>query len=250
LLLLLLRLFRCRVSKEPRGLWNCVVTATDTVSGKWQQIRQEFPSRNVSKIEFWVVRSWGSKVAATGSPTWQNSVLGSNCAEHRTYDFEMFFFNWLALLAWHACRNSFVFLYFTWEISVRIRKRCIVLLHSTKLDKMSIPNKIILFESICLCWLLNYKQNLQSDTRWRSWLRHCATSRKVADSILEGVIGIFFTFICLRATSLSYDVAHRTVRSWRQNAFGCFSRWPWNTLGNRMCCVACCRKEWGEARWW
>jgi hypothetical protein len=28
-------------------------------------------------------------------------------------------------------------------------------------------------------------------TRWRSWSRHCATSRNVADSIPNGVIGIF-----------------------------------------------------------
>jgi hypothetical protein len=28
-------------------------------------------------------------------------------------------------------------------------------------------------------------------TRWRSWLRHCATFRKVAGSIPDGVIGIF-----------------------------------------------------------
>ena len=28
-------------------------------------------------------------------------------------------------------------------------------------------------------------------TRWRSWLRHCATSRKVAGSIPDGVIEIF-----------------------------------------------------------
>ena len=28
--------------------------------------------------------------------------------------------------------------------------------------------------------------------RWRSWLRHCATSRKVAGSIPDGVIGIFY----------------------------------------------------------
>jgi hypothetical protein len=28
-------------------------------------------------------------------------------------------------------------------------------------------------------------------TRWRSWLRHCATRRKVAGSIPGGVIGIF-----------------------------------------------------------
>jgi hypothetical protein len=28
-------------------------------------------------------------------------------------------------------------------------------------------------------------------TRWRSWLRHCATSRKVAGSVPDGVTGIF-----------------------------------------------------------
>ena len=28
-------------------------------------------------------------------------------------------------------------------------------------------------------------------TRWRSWWRHCATSRKIAGSIPDGVIGIF-----------------------------------------------------------
>jgi len=26
------------------------------------------------------------------------------------------------------------------------------------------------------------------DTRWRSWLRHCATSREVAGSIPDGVV--------------------------------------------------------------
>jgi len=28
-------------------------------------------------------------------------------------------------------------------------------------------------------------------TRWSSWLRHCAISRKVAGSIPDGVIGFF-----------------------------------------------------------
>jgi len=28
-------------------------------------------------------------------------------------------------------------------------------------------------------------------TRWRSWLRHCAISRKIAGSIPDGVIGLF-----------------------------------------------------------
>ena len=32
-------------------------------------------------------------------------------------------------------------------------------------------------------------------TQWCSWLRHCATSWKVAGSIPDGVIGIFFDII-------------------------------------------------------
>ena len=32
---------------------------------------------------------------------------------------------------------------------------------------------------------------IQRGTRWRSWFRHCATDRKVAGSIPDGVIGIF-----------------------------------------------------------
>ena len=31
-------------------------------------------------------------------------------------------------------------------------------------------------------------------TRWHSWLRHCATSKKVAGSIPDGVIGIFHRY--------------------------------------------------------
>ena len=40
---------------------------------------------------------------------------------------------------------------------------------------------------------LNFEDGLiiQKGTQWRSWLRHCATSRKVAGSIPDGVIGIF-----------------------------------------------------------
>ena len=30
-----------------------------------------------------------------------------------------------------------------------------------------------------------------SSTRWLSWLRHCATSRKVSGSDSDGIIGIF-----------------------------------------------------------
>ena len=36
-----------------------------------------------------------------------------------------------------------------------------------------------------------YLMRLQALTRWRSWLRLCATGRKVAGSIPDGVTGIF-----------------------------------------------------------
>jgi len=32
---------------------------------------------------------------------------------------------------------------------------------------------------------------MSGGTQWRSWMRHYATSRKVAGSIPDGVIGIF-----------------------------------------------------------
>ena len=37
----------------------------------------------------------------------------------------------------------------------------------------------------------NFHRPLSPYTRWRSWLRHCATNRKVEGSIPDGVIGIF-----------------------------------------------------------
>ena len=41
--------------------------------------------------------------------------------------------------------------------------------------------------------LANFKPGTHcvEGTRWRSWLRHCTTSQKVAGSIPDGVIGFF-----------------------------------------------------------
>ena len=36
-----------------------------------------------------------------------------------------------------------------------------------------------------------FKTYFTRGTRWRSWLRHCATSRKIAGLIPDGVIGSF-----------------------------------------------------------
>ena len=42
------------------------------------------------------------------------------------------------------------------------------------------------FHIFCVTFIL-----LRQITRWRSWLRHCATSWKFAGSISDGVIGFF-----------------------------------------------------------
>ena len=46
-----------------------------------------------------------------------------------------------------------------------------------------------LCDTIVLGFILGYV--VKVGTRWRSRLRHCATSRKVAGSIPDGVIGFF-----------------------------------------------------------
>jgi hypothetical protein len=45
--------------------------------------------------------------------------------------------------------------------------------------------KVIIINSICIIIIII------RGTRWRGWLRHCATSRKVTGSIPDGVTGIF-----------------------------------------------------------
>ena len=44
---------------------------------------------------------------------------------------------------------------------------------------------------ICRLHVQSYTENINCTTRWRSWLRNCATNQRVAGSIPNGVIGIF-----------------------------------------------------------
>ena len=44
-------------------------------------------------------------------------------------------------------------------------------------------------QSKCIAFSMSIIYN--QGPRWRSWLRHCATSQKVVGSIPDGVIGIF-----------------------------------------------------------
>jgi hypothetical protein len=61
---------------------------------------------------------------------------------------------------------------------------------------------------------------LQVATRWRNLLRHCVINRKVAGSILEGVIGIFFIdTMALGSTQPLTEMSTRGI-SWRVKVDG------------------------------
>ena len=63
------------------------------------------------------------------------------------------------------------------------------------------PSKILIYVQICMLYFAvrpsavygsnSSTYNIQRGARWRSWLRHCATSRNVACSIPDGVTGFF-----------------------------------------------------------
>ena len=66
---------------------------------------------------------------------------------------------------------------------------------------------------------MNMSIILYLDTPWRSWLMHCATSRKVMGSIPDGVTGIFHRHnpsgrtITLGSTQPLTEISTRNV-SW------------------------------------
>jgi hypothetical protein len=63
-------------------------------------------------------------------------------------------------------------------------------------------------------------------TRWRSWFRNCATSRKVAGSIPDGVIGIFHW----HNPSLTQPLTETSTRniSWGVKTAGAWGRQPYH----------------------
>jgi hypothetical protein len=68
-------------------------------------------------------------------------------------------------------------------------------------------------------------------TRWRSWLRHCATSRKVAGSIPDGVVGFFHGHnpsgptVALGSTQPLAEMSTRNV-SWGVKGAGVYGWQP------------------------
>jgi len=68
---------------------------------------------------------------------------------------------------------------------VKVSRRRQKLVHWTGLKHSRRKKNHINWRNITKLFISN------GGTRWRSWLRHCATSGKVAGSIPSGVIGIF-----------------------------------------------------------
>ena len=70
-------------------------------------------------------------------------------------------------------------------------------------------------------------------TRWRSWLRHCCTSRKVAGSIPDGFIGIFRRHnpssrtMALGSTQPLTEMSTRNI-SWGVKAGGAYGWQPYH----------------------
>jgi hypothetical protein len=79
-----------------------------------------------------------------------------------------------------------------------------------------------LFFSTYLCFLLIVA--CRRGTRWYSWLRHCTTNRKVAGSIPDFVIGIFYLYPSglNKALGLTQPVTEMSTRniSWWVKAAG------------------------------
>jgi len=59
------------------------------------------------------------------------------------------------------------------------------------LNSVSWSRNLIFLKLPQIIWRICKNIPQEWGTRWRSWLRHCATSRKVAVSIPDGVTGIF-----------------------------------------------------------
>jgi hypothetical protein len=76
-----------------------------------------------------------------------------------------------------------------------------------------ITNKCTFFLYSCYTFTLCTPDD--GGTRWRSWLRHCATSRKVADSIPDGVVGIFHWHIPFGCTMAPVSTQPLTEMSTR-----------------------------------
>jgi hypothetical protein len=102
-----------------------------------------------------------------------------------------------------------------------------------------------LIRTVLICVMLCSLPSLllYRSTRWCSWLRHCATSRKVAGSIPDGVTGIFHWHNPSVRTMALGLIQPLTEISNRNNSWGqrpscadCLEIWEPQTPGTPRAC--------------
>ena len=87
-------------------------------------------------------------------------------------------------LACPYVRKGNLLLFWTAHTPYSITRSFLWFTHTLTHTHTQIYLYVCVYVCVCVCVL-------QGGTGWRSWLRHCATSRKVAGSIPDGVFGIF-----------------------------------------------------------
>jgi len=92
-------------------------------------------------------------------------------------------------------------------------------------DSWSEPKWCLIFIYVGVCSKIGPSHRLVGGMRWRSWLRHCATSRKFAGSVPDVVIGIFHCHNpsgCTMALGLTQPLTEMSTRniSWGVKAAG------------------------------
>jgi len=105
--------------------------------------------------------------------------------------------------------------------------------NNKKTSKWVVPsstcNYCVQIHSTEPAWKIMEYTSITGGTRWRSWLRHCATSRKVAGLVPDGVTGIFHwnnpsgRTMALGLTQLLTEMSTRNI-FWGVKA-ACVSGW-------------------------
>jgi hypothetical protein len=95
---------------------------------------------------------------------------------------------------WHACDHFSEVLRFSATTEQKQSGRVTEPANIINLRKLPFLNFSLKLKQICnsFRFMLQLCYRLLLGPRWRSWLRHCTTNRKVAGLIPDGVIRIFY----------------------------------------------------------
>ena len=138
--------------------------------------------------DWWVLRARhvSGGFTATGWIAWNRTVHGKLAVAHLLYKFPAFCGTRRFVAVFTRSLDPFLFFEFPTENLCAFVCSRLSMWHESPIApsyaRVSCRPVTVLFGPLS-CYLRG--------TRWRSWLRHCATSRKLAGSTPDGVTGIF-----------------------------------------------------------